>query len=108
VLDDHLASPNVLDAPRGIPEKEDIAAIALDRKILIERPDERAVLVVGDDAIVGNFWNGAAASDGGQPRPFARPDTAIDTVAVQVRPPTATLGGDPFTEHLQDIVEVLA
>ena len=58
----------MLDAPGGIAQQKDVAGIAFDREIFVERADHRAVLVVGDDAIIGDLGNGAAAGDGRQPR----------------------------------------
>ena len=84
VVHDDLAAAHVLDPPRRVAEQKDVAGVALDREVLVERADDRAVLIVGDDAIVGDLGNGAAAGDGGQPGALAGVQPAIDAVAVQV------------------------
>ena len=101
VADHNLAAADMLDAPGRVAEQKNVAGVAFDREILIERADDGAVLIIGDDAIVGDFRNGPAAHDGRQARPLAGPQPAIDLIPMQVRSPPAAPRGDPFAQHLQ-------
>ena len=106
--DDDLAAADVLDPPRRVAQQEDVAGVALDGEVFVERADDRAVLVVGDDAVVGDLGNGAAAGDGRQPGALAGPQPAVDAVAVQVGAMPAALRRDAFAEHLQHRVVIVA
>ena len=98
----------MLDAPRGVAQKKDIAGIAFDGKILVERADHGAVFIGRDDAIAGDLGNGAAAGDGCEPGSFPRSHAVVDAVAVHIRAPAATLGRDPLAEHVQNVVEIFS
>src|SRR5439155_24225064 len=108
IHDDNFAAADVFDSPRGVPQQEDVAAVALDGEILVERADQGAVLVVGDDAVVGDLGDGPAAGNGGEAGALARLQTAVDAVAVQIGAPAAALRRDPLAHHLQHRFVILA
>ena len=106
VADDDFAAADVLDAPGRVAEEEDVAGIALDGEVFIERADDGAVLVVGDDAIARDFRDRPAAGDGREPRAFPRPQAAIDAVAMEIRPPAPARRRDPLAQHLEDVIVI--
>ena len=69
------------NSPGGGAEQEDVARLALDRKVLIDRADERALRLF-DHAEVAGFGDHAAVEQRGQPRRAARTQHAVDPVAV--------------------------
>src|SRR5207237_8562726 len=101
VVDHHLAATYMLDPPGGIAQEKNIAAIGLDREVLVQRPDQRSVLIVNDNAVAGDFWDGAAASNGREPRSLSRSQPAVDAVAVHVSAPPAALWHDAFAQHVE-------
>src|SRR3569623_3636544 len=106
VLDDDFTAAHVLHAPRHVAEQEDVAPLAFDGEILVQRADESAVLL-GYDTVVGLFGNGAARGLCGNASPAARAEAAIDAVAMQLGALPAALG-DAFAENFEDGVKVLA
>ena len=55
----HRAGDHLRDLPRRVAELKDVAGVALDGEVLVERADER-VFGLEHDAIVRNFGNRAA------------------------------------------------
>ena len=53
----HSFSADVVNSPRGVPEQEDVARLALDREILVERPDKRILL--GHDTVAADVGDGS-------------------------------------------------
>ena len=82
VLDPHHAfALDPADPPGGGAEQEDVAGLALDGEVLVDRADERAFRLF-DDAEVARFGDHAAVEQRGQPRGAARAQHAVDAVAV--------------------------
>ena len=75
VGDADVAAGHLQDPPRRVPELEDVAGVALDREVLVERADER-VVGIEDDAVVGDLGDGAAGRLREQPRAAASADRA--------------------------------
>ena len=107
VLDAHAAGLDAPDPPRGRPEQEDVAAVALDRKVLVERADDLP-LRLGDHLILAEIGNRPAGGDGREPRPATASHDAVHLIAVEVRPTATAGGGNALGEHLDHGVEVLA
>src|SRR5207247_9051313 len=93
------------DARRGRAEKEHGAGHARDREVLVEGADEGA-LGLGEDAIVGDFRDRAAALDGGHARAATAADDAVDAVAVEISGGLTGADRNALAEHLDDLVEV--
>ena len=106
VLDADDAGFDAADAPGGGAEEDDVAGHALDREVLVESADEGA-LGLGEDAVVGDLGDRAAALDRRHARAAAAADDAVDAVAVEVGRGLAGADGDAFAEHLDDLVEVV-
>ena len=91
VLDPHHAlALHAANAPGGGAQQENVARLTLDREILVDRPDERALRFL-DHAEVAGFGNHAAVEQRGEPRRPARAQHAVNPVAVnqRVRAPAA-------------------
>ena len=93
VGDADIAAGHLQDQPRRVAELEDVAGVALDREVLVERADE-GVVGIEDDAVVGDLRDGAARGLGEQPGAAAAAHHAVDLVAVQQRGATAAAGGE--------------
>ena len=72
VRDAHHAGADLQDLPRGVAELEDVAGVALDREVLVERADE-GVVRIEDDAVVGDLGDRAAGGDAPAVRAPRRP-----------------------------------
>ena len=95
----HLQHP-----PRRIPELKHVAAQALDRKILVQRADER-VGGVEDDAVVGDLRNRAARRDRQHAHAAAGMQPAVHLVAVKECGPASAIGREPVSGHGHDGIE---
>ena len=62
-----VAAGDLQDPPRRVAELKDVAGLALDGEVLVERADERVVRLE-DDAVVGDLGDGAARGLREQPR----------------------------------------
>ena len=67
VGDAHVAGRDLQHPPRRVAELEDVAGVALDREVLVQRADER-VVGLEHHAVVGDFRNRAARGQREQPR----------------------------------------
>ena len=76
--------PTCGDLPRGVAELKDVAGVALDGEVFVERADER-VLGIEHDAVVGLFGNRAAGRDRQAPRAAPAAHAAVDFVAMDQR-----------------------
>ena len=79
----HFARGDAADAPRVRPEEEDVAGHRLDGEVLVDSADKR-VVGFGDDPVVAHLGDGPAARQRGQAGSAARPEDAVDAVAVKV------------------------
>src|SRR5262249_57179835 len=83
------ADGDLPDLPRRVAELKDVAGVALDGEVFVQRADER-IARIEDDAIVGDFGDRAARRDREQPRAAPRAHAPVDLVAMHERPaPTA-------------------
>ena len=99
-----LTARDLQNEPRGIAQLKDIARVALDREILIERADERVVRLE-DHAIVGNLRDGAARRLREEPCTAASADGGVHLVAMHQGRAPAAAGCKAFRRHLQHAVE---
>src|SRR4029078_11483836 len=84
VLDAHAPWLHLADHIALVAELEDVARHALDREILVDRPDAEAVRLEQHPA-VGEVRNGAARRDGGELRAAPGPELLLDRIEVEVR-----------------------
>ena len=82
VGDAHGARLDPEDPPRRVPELEDVAAVRLDRPVLVDRPDERA-LRLEPHLIVRGVRDGAAREERGHPRAPGGHQPPVHAVAVE-------------------------
>src|SRR3989442_13805320 len=106
VFDADDAGFDAANAPRSGAEEDDVAGHALDREVFVEGADEGAFRF-GQDAVVGDFGDRAAALDGGHARAAAAADNAVDAVAMEVSRCFAGSYRDALIEHFDDLVEVV-
>ena len=102
----HLPRLDLHDLVRGVAQLEDVAGHTLDRKVLVQRADER-LCRLEDHAVVAQVGNRAAGRDGREPRTAPAFEPAVHTVIVNVGTAPAAPGGEPLGEHLHDVVEFL-
>ena len=107
VLHPHDARLDAADAPRCRAQQEDVARHALDRKVLVQRADERA-LRLRQHSVVGHVGDRAAALERRHARASPSAQHAVDAIAMEVGVRAPASGGDAFAEHLDDLVEVAA
>src|SRR5439155_22854783 len=97
---DDFAAAHVLDSPRGVAQKKDVAAVRFHGEIFVHGADERAGLIVGDHSVGRYFRDRAAAGDRRQPRSLAGVQPAVDAIALYVRAESAALGRDALADHI--------
>ena len=106
VLDKHTTrAGHAPNSPRCIAEQHDVAGETLDRKILVDRPDDGS-LRFGDDRIQPVFGNRAAARDRGQARVATAAQSSVDAIAKQVRAVSSATCSDALREHFENLVKV--
>ena len=80
----HHAGLDPADAPGVGAEQEHVAGHRLDGPVLVDGADQ-GVVGVGEDPVVGQLGDGAAAGQRGEPGTARGPDLAVDPVVVEVR-----------------------
>src|SRR5205085_8455953 len=73
----HRSRADLQDLPRGVAELEDVAGVALDGEVFVERADE-GVVALENDAVVGDLGDDAARGDGEHARAAAAADSGVD------------------------------
>ena len=107
ILHADLACFHAPDAPGGIAQQKDVAALALDGKILIDLADKRALRLF-DDVVVGRIGDRTARRDRRQARPPTTAQHPVDLVAVHKRAGPTAAAADALRQHLHDLLELLA
>ena len=87
------------DAPGRRAQQEDVAGVALDREVFVDRADEGAVRLL-DDAEVAGFGNHAAVEQRGQAGGASRAQHLVDAVAMDQRTRASAALADAGGEHL--------
>src|SRR5581483_1989926 len=88
------------NSPRSVSEEHDVAGIAFDRKIFVERPYDHAFRL-RDHGKQGGLRDGAAAGDGGQAASSPRPQFSVDLIAMDVGAITSPASGNAFRQHVE-------
>ena len=91
------------DPPRGIAQQHDVARVALDGEVFVERADHDAFRF-GHHREERGVGNRAAAGDGGQPRSAARAQFAVHAIAMQVGAVASAPGRNAFGKHFERFV----
>src|SRR5207244_9155915 len=84
-----------------IAQKEDVATVTLNRKILIDGSNNRAVLVVSNDAVIGDLRDSPTTGERSQPGVLTAAQPAVHAVVVQIGRVPALPRRDPLAEHFQ-------
>ena len=101
---DHAAG-HLQDPPRAVAELKDVAGVAFDREVFVQRAEERLV-GVEHDPVVGDIGNGAARRQRGQARRSLGHDPPVHLVAMD-QPATAPAPRrEALGEHPEHGVEV--
>ena len=100
------AAADLQDLPRGVAELEDVAGVALDREVFVERADERVVRLE-HDAVVGDLGDRAAGGEREHSRSAAAAHLAVHFVAMDERAAPPALRRESVGDHLHDRVEVV-
>ena len=98
---------HALNAPGRGPKEEDIAGMALNREVFVERANQRAFRL-GNDLKLRRLGNRAAVGDGDEPRAAASFDHAVDLVAMEHRTAASAHGGDAFGQNLDHRIEAFS
>ena len=107
VGDPNDARGHLQDPPGAVAELKDVAGVALDGEVLVQRADEQ-LLGLEHDAIVGVVGNRAARGDRGQARRPPPPQLRVHFVAMHQRAAPAAPGREALGEHAHDGVELRA
>jgi hypothetical protein len=81
VRDAHDARLHAEDAPRGVPQLEDVAAIRLDREVLVQGSDRRS-LRLEEHAVLAGVRDRAARGHGGDRGALGGAEAAVHPVPV--------------------------
>ena len=99
----NFARADAADAPGTVPEQKNIAPETFDGEILVHFADEGFTRKL-DDIVVSGIGNRAAVGDRSQARTAARPQHAVDTIAVNISAPPAAPGFHTFAEHFEQLL----
>ncbi len=91
------------DAPRSVAQQHDVARIALDGKVFVERADHDAFRF-GDHGEERSLGNRAAAGDGRQPAAPPRPQLPVHPIVMDVGAVAPAPRGNAFGKHFEDRV----
>ena len=106
VADGDLAAADVHDPPRCVSQLKNIADLAFDGEVFVERADESA-FAFGDDPIVGRFGNCAAGSNGRDPALRRALQLMVNSIAVEIGAcPIAW--GHAFAQAGEDCIELVS
>jgi hypothetical protein len=103
----HDTVRDAADAPGGAAEQEDVAHHALDREVFVHRAHE-GVVGLGDHAVVGVLRDGAPGGERDEPSATPAAQQPVHLVAMEPGSHPSSAGADPFPQHRDDGVEVLA
>ena len=106
IRDVDLARLDFLDAIRRVAELEHVAGHALEREVLVERPD-RQLARQQHDFIVELVGNGAAVGHGRQGGAAPAAQHIVDAVEVQMRAAATALRREPVGDHARDTDELV-
>ncbi len=98
VLHAHAPRFDAADAPGRGAQQEDVAGHALHGEILVHRA-HRGAFRLGHHQVLRGVRNGAARSDGGEPRAAPAAQPMVHRVAMQVGSAAPARRGDAFGEH---------
>src|SRR5258707_7375034 len=98
----NFARADAADALGTVPEQKNIAPETFDGEVLVHFADEGFTRKL-DDIVVSGIGNRAAVGDRGQARAAARPQHAVDTIAVNISAPPAAPGFHTFAKHFEDL-----
>ena len=105
VLDPDPAGLDAQDAVARVAELEHVAGDALDREVLVDRADVRA-LRLEDDGVVAGLGNRPARGQRGQARALLLAQDVMDGVAMDVARARPVARREAVGEHAHDGVEV--
>ena len=103
---DHAAG-DLQDAPRAVAELKDVAGVAFDREVFVQRAEERLV-GIEHDPVIGDVWNGAARSQRRHARRSLREHAAVHLVAMDQAAAPSAPRRETLGEHPHHRVEVRA
>ena len=101
-----LAAGDLPDLPVVRPEDEHVAGHRLRGPVLVDAADQRLV-GLGDHPEVAELGDGATAGEGGEARPLATPQLAVDPVVVDVGGSGSPAGLDAVAHEVEHLVEHL-
>jgi hypothetical protein len=96
---DH-AGAHLQHAPRRVAELKDIARVAFDREVFVQRPDE-GVFRLQEHAVVGHFGDRAAGGERQHARAAPAAEAAANFVAMHERAAASAFRRKTFGDHLQ-------
>ena len=105
VGDRHPFAPDMVDSPRGVSQQEDVARLALDREVLVERSHEQIVL--GDDPVAADVGDRSGVGAGRKACRLAGSQPPADSIVVQVDASASGRVGDALGKKIDHPVEGL-
>ena len=103
----HRALDDAPNLPGRIAEQEDVAGDALDGEVFVDGAHE-GLIGLGEDAVIAEFWNGAAVLQGCEARSSTSAYDAVDAVEVDERGSATAAVADAGGEHVDDLDEGVA
>jgi hypothetical protein len=98
---------DLLDAPAGVAEQDDVAGGGVDGKVLVERGDLEP-FGLQDDGVVVGVGDGSAVGDGDHAGSATGMEVALHAVAEEVGAVASAAGFDALVEDDEELVEVFA
>ena len=89
---------------RHVAELEDVACHALDREVLVQRTDAKA-LGLEAHLVVEVVWNGPAVGDRGEARASSRANVPVDLVVMKERASAAAARGEALRQDVHHLPE---
>ena len=98
----NFARTDAADTPGAVTEQKNIAPETFYREVFVHLADEGFTGKL-DDIVVSGIGNRAAVGDRGQARTAARPQHAVNPIAMKIGASATAPGFDPFAEHFEQL-----
>ena len=107
VGDRHVVAADVQNPPRRISQKKYLSRLALAGEVFVEGADD-GLFGFSHDPVRGDFGNGSSIRKGDDACAGTRPHAPSDLVVMQIDSSPPRRARNPFTQKLDDTVEISA
>ena len=95
------------NAPRAVAEQHDVARVAFNREIFVERADDNSIRL-RDHREQSSLRNGSATGDGSQPAAAAGAQFVVHPITMEISAVAPSPGSNSFRKHFKNRIVTLA